>query len=861
MARLRSKGKAFDTSAEPDATTQSRRGESVRHSHRASVSRRSIEVEPTPLPSNTPRGSTALTVPEDQLSSSQKRTTRSNRGDVPLTKLPTPPPKKRRSIAVNQEKVPKRQRRLSHEHELESAAEDEPTRSTHEDEEIVEKEDHFFSGINASLLPNLRPGDSAETSSEKEGRAIARMDLPEDEATGEDHAAEERVAEEHEATALVVEESEADQAPASGRKGLSVVASQEAEVIEQEASGSEQSTSQPDASQRQPLRPSQRKKRRQSKKPTYGKSDYSARAPSPELGSQVSRIQAIQESAPENALNEQEIYNMPDDEEHPSQIVLGKPKANEQKVYDIPDDEEHPSQIILGKPKEKKRLSSAGTSQEKPQTKQKSSQADRRSSQSVQNATQPDQQRSKSSRQSKQIAPQTQEEDENVQEQRKEGQGQENNESEDDFCSSDDEPAVEEEPDASHLTDDSLLLDIPQETPTETSISTARIGRKYVQNLIYPLTFSGWMNKRRWEQEVLEQAKVEAEVLAEEPKCRVLSKIILARLYNLYTLCEDIPKVSGLEQLKYLRHRSIEFSNLINILRESIDQFISKINKTIEEGGQAQVNTGFQRVTKLHRRIIPMLVLVIDQVFDAGCRQSIQDGQKARNQKGDFTVYLLEPLERAAGWTQRLSNVVDSWYELHPPRRERDTEEKAKDHRKQFNTATIALKQELERAKEDISSLAMTAEALKTAGERDEDVRKEREFEAQQRRETKELKMQRFRQSAQRIQISQSQPRLRSHLPASRSSHPAASHPGSASLQRSSQDSYFEKHGWHYWEDDQLLSLIRTASHPNYSVFSQMLPNRDAVELRERSAYLKTIMRDKYERKGIPPPGWCIDED
>ncbi|KAF4987673.1 hypothetical protein FGRMN_10234 [Fusarium graminum] len=836
MARLRSKGKAFDTSARPDTKTQSRRGgeAGVRSSQRASMPGRSVEVEPTPLAKNTPQRSIAPPVSEDQPSSSQRRVTRSSRGGSPLTRLPTPPPKKRRStITVNQEKAAKRQRILSHEHEPGSAAEDEPTRSNHEDEEIVEKEDQFFSGINASLLPNLRPSDSAEISSEKEGRATAQMDLPQDAEAGDGRAEEEPVAEERGS----VGEPEADQVPVSRRKDLTAVAPQHAEVIEQEASGPEQPTPQPDASQRQPLRPSQRKKRRQSKRKTQREADYNARAPSPELGSQISRIQATQESPSSKALNEEE-------------------------VYDIPDDEEHPSQIVLGKPKEKTCISSAGTSHEKPQTKQKSKQSGRRSSQSRQKATQPDQQRrSKSGRSSEQAAPQTQEEDEQEQEQTKEGKGQESNENEHDCHSSDDEPVVEEELDASHLADDSLLLDMPPETPTETSITTARIARKYVQDVIYPLTFSGWMNKRRWEQEILEQAKVGVEVLVEEPTCQVLSKIILARLYKLYTLCKDIPKVSELQQLEYLRDHSTEFSNLISLLRQSIDRFISQINKIIEKGDPAQENMGFKFVTKLHRRIIPMSVLVIDQVFDAGCRQTIQDGQQTRNQKGNFTVYLLEPLERAAGWTWRFSNVVDSWYELHPPRRERDTEGKAKYHRKQFNTATIALKRELERAKEDISHLTRSAEELKTAGERDEAVRKEREFEAQQRRETKELKMQRFRQSAQRIQTSQPQPKLKSYLPALHSSQPAASHLGPASSQKSSEDSYFEKHGWHYWEDDQLLSLIRTTSHPNYSVVSQMLPSRDAVELRERSAYLRTIMRDKYERKGIPPPGWCIDED
>jgi hypothetical protein len=524
-------------------------------------------------------------------------------------------------------------------------------------------------------------------------------------------------------------------------------------------------------------------------------------------------------------------------------------------VYDIPfSDDEQPSQIVLGRFKDKARSSPVVASREKPKTKRKSTQSDRRSSQSGQKIAQPDQQRSGSSRQSSQAAPQLHDKDEEQQEEKEEGK--------DDLDSSEDEPAVEEEFEASHLADDSLLLDAPSEnSQAGTSIRTARVPRKNVQDLVYSMTLLGWMNKRRWEKEVREQAQVGAERLADDSNCRVLSTIILAKLYHLYTLCKNIPRESRLEQLAYLREHSIQLSTLISTLHRSIDQFILNINTIIEKGDPAQVGIGYQHVTKLHRRIIPMLVLVVDQAFDAGCRQPLGANQRAGNQKGDFTVYLLEPLERAAGWTQRLSHVVESWYELHAPRRERDQEEKAKEHRDRFNAGTLALKRVLEKAKEDIGRLTMTPGELRELRERDEAVRKEREFEAQQRRETRDLQMQRFIQSVQKVKVSQPRPRMRSYQQELHSSHPAASHPGLDSSQRPSEEGYFEKHGWHYWEDDQLLSLIRTTSHPNYSVFCQMLPNRDPAELRERSEFLRRVMRKKYERKGISPPGWCIDED
>lgn len=847
MARLRSEGKASDILAEPDSTTPLRKRGRKSNASKASVTDPSVEAETIVSAKNTSQQSSAQPISEDQPSSSTRnRITRSNKRDSPLARLPTPTPKKRRStIAVTQEKSTKRPRNSTHNDGNESTIEAEPPRSNQDDDNVAQESDQFFNGINASILTNLRPGSSAKNSAEREGRAVVEVALPKDVDANQDNAEASQVAEGHETSRATVKEPEVNHTPVRKRNKSTTRASRRrAEATEQESPGSEQPTPQPDASQRQSLRPIQRTKRRQSKKAAYGEPNNSSRAPSPELGSQPSRASTERVSTPKKVLDEQRVYNIPSS------------------------DDEQPSQIVLGRSKDKARSSSAVANQEKPKTKRKSMKDNRRSSQSGQKTAQPDQQQGRSSRQSSKAAPQPQNEDEDKdagqQEERKE-EKEEQEQSDDghgenDVDSSEDEPAVEEEPETSHLGDDSLLLDAPPEnSQAGTSIRTARVPRKTVQDLMYSMTLLGWMNKRRWEKEVLEQAKAGAERLAGDSNCRVLSTIILAKLYNLYKLCKDIPRVSRLEQLAYLRENSIQLSTLISTLHQSIDQFILNINTIIEKGDPAQEGIGRQHVTKLHRRIIPTLVLVLDQAFDAGCRQPLGENQRASSQKGDFTVYLLEPLERAAGWTQRLSHVVESWYELHAPRRERDREEKAKEHRDRFNAGTLALKRTLEKAKEDIGRLTMTPRELKKLRERDDAVRKEREFEAQQRRETQDLQMQRFIQSVQKVKASQPQPRMRSYRQELRNPQPAASHSGLDSSQRPPEEGYFEKHGWHYWEDDQLLSLIRTTSHPNYNVFCQMIPDRDPAELRERSEYLRRVMRDKYERKGISPPGWCID--
>ncbi|RKL47678.1 hypothetical protein BFJ72_g1910 [Fusarium proliferatum] len=282
----------------------------------------------------------------------------------------------------------------------------------------------------------------------------------------------------------------------------------------------------------------------------------------------------------------------------------------------------------------------------------------------------------------------------------------------------------------------------------------------------------------------------------------------------------------------------------------------------MEQGDAKQVGSGFRYVTKLHRRIIPMLVLVLDRIFQAGCGRPGESTKKLGFQKGEFTVYTLEPLERTAGWVQRLSQVVESWYELHPPRRERDQSEKSKEHRRIFGEATKQLKTSLEKARESIDAIKRAPIQRKKVMQKDEAIRMEREAEAQQRRDMQDMQMQRFLQSMQKVESSQARPSTTgSYRRAVRSYRSVASQSGLIRSQEPSDDDYFEKHGWHYWEDDHLLSLIRTTSHPNYEVFHRILPNRDPDELKERSNYLRMIMRDKYERKGIQPPGWCVAED
>ncbi|KAF9776424.1 hypothetical protein IL306_005412 [Fusarium sp. DS 682] len=828
MARLRSKGKTLSSSVDPETTAQPQIPTRSRHSQRPSVPRPSIEVHISATGTDTSRQSTIQAIPPDQPSSSRRRVTRSKKTNTPLKKLPSPTQRKRHATNVgSMNQSVKRQRRSRHEVVPETDEEEEPSRRNQENEEESEEENEtlpkqdFLNNINSSLginsshneLPKLRPNGSAQPPRKKPSRKVVKVGVTQIWNSGESNV-----------IGDIPQEHAGKDQPSARSPDKPEATHEQPEAFEQEAPQSTQAVSQSDTpSRRRSLR---RKKRRQSQKPTYGEPDYSARAASPDLGSVVPQAPATQASISQHVHAGGDIYEVPSDEEQPSQLVA----------------KEGGEEASIPPSKDRRKTN---------QSKQRSNQ-------------QPERQNDQPSSQ----AEEEREEERNGDSAGKkdeEGDGEHEGEHEhadQDFDSDLDETAVEQELNTSDRAEDSLLLDAPpSDSQSAHSVLTARIKREAVQKLVWTMTFSGWMNGRKWHQDVLDQAETAYDALEQQPNRRLRSRIILAKLYSLYKLCKDIPSSPKSLQLEYFREHTAELSTLLTTLRLTIDKFISHINMIMEQGDSKQVTEGCQCVMKLHRRIIPMLVLLLDKSFEAGCGGLAEKAKKASLQKGEFTVYLLQPLERAVGWIHRLSHVVESWYELHPPGRERDQQDEAKEHRRQFRVATTELKKVLDKARRDIDAAKGAPEERRKARERDEAVRMEREAKAQRHRDIQDVKMQQFLQSVQNLRSSQRQPRIRSYHQVGRSSHPASSQSGLIRSQEPPEASYFEKHGWYYWEDDQLLSLIRTTSHPNYEVFHQVLPDRDPDELRERSRYLRMVMRDKYRRRGVPPPGWCIDED
>ncbi|KAF5541729.1 hypothetical protein FNAPI_10142 [Fusarium napiforme] len=813
VVQLRSRGKAGGPSAEPEATINPRKRTRRKQSETSSALRSNIEVHINASGSNSSRQSTIHAIPRDQPSTKQSRVTRSKRANTPHEKLLSPAPRKRLATDAGFKRLRRSRRKVA----LESAEGDEQPQLNQEHEETSEGEENalpehpdLMNIINSNILDSNNSRN--ELPLERAGRRMSGAEAP-------------QTVESDEIFALdgIQQEQEPDNAENSQ---VSAPSPEQPEALHEEhrVSGQEappvtQEMAQINLSSQKKSLP--RKRRRQSQKTPYGAPGYNARSVSPELGSALPEAAAIEASA------SQQVHARGD-------------------YYDVPSDGEQPSQPILSRRERETHGTQAEHRRKTKQGKRKRSQREQQNGQiPTQAEEEPEEERNEEGTRKKDKNGDQDGEYENADQ-----DGEYENE---DIDSDDNEPAAEHELDISDLTEDSLLLDEPPSgSQTALLTPTAWVKRDTVQKLVRTTAYSGWMKGRKWKDDILALAKIASEDL--EVNGRVRSRLILGKLHSLHELCKEIPSSSNSQQLEYFREHTAQLSSLYTTLRVAIDEFISSINTIMGQGDAKQVGQGFQYVTKLHRGIIPMLVLVLDRIFEAGRPDE-------STEKREFTVYTLEPLERTAGWIQRLSQVVESWYELYPPRRQRDQSEKSKKHRRVFRETTKRLKASLEQARERIDAIKRAPIERKRNMEKDEAIRREREADAQRRREIQDMQMQRFLQSMQKVESSQARPSTIGSYRGAVRYRSVASQPGMMRSQEPSDDDYFEKHGWHYWEDDHLLSLIRTTSHPNYEVLHRMLPSRDPDELKERSDYLRMVMRDKYQRKGIQPPRWCIAED
>lgn len=851
MARLRSQSKG----AGPASIPEPRRRGRPRASAAAATPIRSDLSEFSTRPrgrGRPPRKSKASEEPP----SSQRRQTRSHTDNQAFESLSSPKRKRRRTIGEPDDQPAKRQ----HSHDAEGAEEEEQTSKNHDemeddDDESVPPGQDFFKSINKTILlnaeqtnklPELRPDDNAEDHSANEGRAGIVVELSQDD-NRDAIEAEAEGADDAEVENDAVIEVEAETKDSQADKDVKIVDETPAQVEEQEgpstsakpSTSTEQPTEQdgaesmPDPSQQNPSQSGQQKKRRQSRKATFGEPDYQVfRAASPVLGSDPPRSQARRASKPKKPLLSQA-------QQTASYEFVGDDQDNDQEQ---PPGREQGQTSTAATQATRKR---GGTQSQatRPPAEGRRDVAEDTADDEVQGGSRADDD-SEADEEPSELEPEAECESGDV-------------------VGSEDE--LESESDASYI-EDSLLIEPPMEN--EPAVAT-KIHGKVAQKLVTILSCSGWMGKRKWDRDAKLEgatARRDFKALKKNSKPLARSRLILAHVYGLWKLCHKLPRSPRLdEQNKYFREHKAQFSRLITKTNRLIDQYISAIMKEMGSDHDAPASNINNRriISKLHRCIIPMLVWLLRDVFIAGCDIKDEKMQNAVNHTGEFTLSTLQLLTRISGWIWRLGEALLNWSDLYPPK-----PAEKKDDWKKLKPAIKTVRDEIKEAMKRIDEVHRAPERRKKALENDRAVQRERERRQQQEKEIRDQQMQRFIESTQRKSSSQNV----SHRPTreTTSSRPARhrptrtasqSHPAAPRLSQEQEAEYFEKEGWHFWEDDELLKVIRGALHPDYTVLRSACPGRSLTEVKERAKHLRSKIRGKYERIGTEPPLWTYEHE
>ncbi|KAI9151960.1 hypothetical protein HJFPF1_09178 [Paramyrothecium foliicola] len=405
------------------------------------------------------------------------------------------------------------------------------------------------------------------------------------------------------------------------------------------------------------------------------------------------------------------------------------------------------------------------------------------------------------------------------------------------------ERTYESRPDQSMVVgEDSLQFDAPGET---TEPFMVKLSSENLMKMLSKLGARAWTNEgTKWHSEFLSlnPNETKPQWLRRHTKGfkAEICKTLLSFLHYLWEICHHMPRAPHSdEQMTHMMTNEDGIRKSLRTIRVCIEKISSKYLSQVEESQHTASRSEWVAdvLSRLRRKIIPMLVLLIREVFLTGCEEP-SETEPTLDRQGEFTHPALELLLRMVGWTLRLNEIVGMDFQLYPPRpatdaraemKKMDTE--AKD-RFEFTAQLTSFKGCLDTAVDNLDELMNGPQRRLEAMEKDRQAKMERERKETEQLMTENRQMQMFIASTQKT----------------------------STLVVSSQDShdeYYEKHGFYFWEDEQLLKLIRQVPDPNYRVLASTFVNRSHRELRYRADELKGFVREKYEAANLVPPLWC----
>ncbi|KAI5459276.1 hypothetical protein BGZ63DRAFT_426564 [Mariannaea sp. PMI_226] len=408
-----------------------------------------------------------------------------------------------------------------------------------------------------------------------------------------------------------------------------------------------------------------------------------------------------------------------------------------------------------------------------------------------------------------------------------------------------DNPELEQS--AMRIVEDSIFIDSAGEN--EHGLTVIELNGAWLQEMALLMASKGWTADADWktkfiikmDQDKSDWLESHMESL-QRPRCRKLFQI----LRHLWEKCHHMPRAPALEeQSVYLSEHAETLRKSIQTTNGLVEHICTNFGQWVMAGLEARdpdCNWGEPAKDSLLRKLIPMLILVLEESYKVGGVVKTNDGKEISGiEEGRFTSLTLDLPLRTLSWLKRLHSVVDAEIATRYPGQNPDKLsglKKLDSQRRKLGRYIDISQQAFQQALDQLDHLATAPRREMEARDRDEAIQRAREQKQQEKYDAQERQMQLFVRSLQRMNET-----LQGYT-----------------QQRDPIDEYFVKHGgWHKEEDERLLDMIRKVQHPNMGALASIVPGRSTEEVTERVRTLRERIRIKYERNEMIPPLWCYE--
>ena len=411
--------------------------------------------------------------------------------------------------------------------------------------------------------------------------------------------------------------------------------------------------------------------------------------------------------------------------------------------------------------------------------------------------------------------------------------------------------------------DVTIFIEPPDDSEEPVSIE---LRSEVLKKLTSQMGFRGWTHESDWVEETLMNVKEKESKQAWLGRQKSVMRSnecldLMKHLNDLWLISHNMPRAPEFkEQFQYLRGQPLR--QCFHDIERSVHLISSEILKQLDlpkDDASRRRKSARKAVKCLYTKVIPMLTLVIKEVFMVGGSTGPKHDRIPLGEC-EFTATTLQILKRVTGWTRRLYSVMISDLEAHRPKpttdaaAERANIEIAERRRRQFQVHLDLLNKNLKKARSDLERIEMEPHDQQEAIKRDEDLRVSRQKKEEERRQKQDRQMQLFIESTQRL-AQQQRPMNARHTdtrPTTKSALP------SRRRMQAEDDGYCQRHGgWFYPEDELLLSMIRKVLRPGIEGLAALFHDRTPEEVKQRVGVLKDRMRAKFVQAGQEPPVWC----